>query len=110
MRIAQGEHHRVLALHFGAVADADDFQVARPSPGDAFHRIVDQRARQAMQRRLGIILAGGDQVAIFLLHGDAGGNARLQLALGSLHGDHVALDLHLHPLRDRDRFFANSRH
>ena len=67
MRIAQAEHHRVLALHLGAVADADDFQVARPALGDAFDGVVDQGARQAMHRRLRIVFADRHQVAVFLL-------------------------------------------
>src|ERR1035438_10025091 len=32
---AQAEHHQPLALHLGAVADADDFQIALPSLGHA---------------------------------------------------------------------------
>src|SRR5581483_12329165 len=34
MRVAEREHHGLLALHLGAVADADDFQLARPASGD----------------------------------------------------------------------------
>ena len=38
--ITQGEHHRVLSLQLRAVADPDDFQIAGPAPGDAFHGVV----------------------------------------------------------------------
>src|SRR5215471_12455146 len=79
MRVAQVEHHHALALHFGAVADAHDFQLARPTLGHAFDRVVDQGARQAVQRRLRIILANGNDVSIFLLGLDARRQCRVQL-------------------------------
>ena len=66
MRIAQGER-RDLALHVGAVADADDVQFAREPARDALHGIRGQRARQPVERRL---LVGGAlhfQLAVGLL-------------------------------------------
>jgi len=63
-----------------------------------------------MQRRLRIVLPYSDQVAILLLHGDAGRNARLQLTLGAFHGDGIAFDFDLHPGGDGYRFFTNPRH
>src|SRR5580692_6011888 len=57
MRITEAEHYRVLALHFGAIANADDFEVTSPSLGDAFNRVINQCARQAMDSGLGIVFA-----------------------------------------------------
>ena len=96
------------ALHLGAVADADDFQVARPALGDAFDGVVHQRARQSVNRGLRIVLAHGDEVSVFLLHLDAGGKSRVQLALRPLHQYRVAFDFDRHPFGDRDRLFSNS--
>src|SRR5215813_13059387 len=48
MREAQIEHNDAFALHLGAVSDAYDFELPRPTLGHAFDRIVDQRARQAV--------------------------------------------------------------
>src|SRR5690242_13852754 len=56
MRIAQGKNHCPLALHLSAVSDADDLQFTRPAFGYALDRIVDQGPRQAVKRRLRIIL------------------------------------------------------
>ena len=75
-----------LALHFGAIANADDFQFARPALGDAFDGVVDQRPRQPMHRGLRIVLADRHQVAVLLLDLDAGGQMGIQFALGTLHG------------------------
>src|SRR5580658_3041546 len=71
MRVAQAEHYRSFALHLGAIANADDFQFARPALGHAFDRIIDQGARQSVQGSLRIVLANGDEVPVFLLHLDA---------------------------------------
>src|SRR6202522_491119 len=79
--VAEVKHDHSFTLHLGAVADADNVEFARPAAGDAFHRVVDQSARQAMHRSLRIVLADGDDVAIFLFDLDAGREGRIQLAL-----------------------------
>src|SRR5580692_9749941 len=60
MRVAEVKHYHRLALHFGAVADADDFQFARPAFGHALDGVIDQRARQSVKCRLRIVLANCD--------------------------------------------------
>ena len=51
MRIAQRER-RDLALHVGAIADADDIELAREAGRNALHGVRGQRARQPVQRAL----------------------------------------------------------
>src|SRR5215470_3565496 len=50
MRIAQREYHRVLALQFRAIADADDFQFLGPAFGHTVYSVVDQRADKPVNR------------------------------------------------------------
>src|ERR1700719_2293369 len=40
MRIAQTKHHHSFALHLGAIADADNLQVARPTPSHTLDGII----------------------------------------------------------------------
>ena len=87
---------------------ADDFQFARPAFGDALNRVVDQSARQPVQRRLRIVLANRDDDSVLLLDRNAGWQLRIQLALRPLHRDGVAFDFYRHPFGDRDRLFSNS--
>src|ERR1700686_905172 len=108
MRVTQAEHDRVLALHFGAIADADNFQIAGPSLGDTFDGVVDQRARQAMDSGLGIVFAYREEMPILLLDFNARGQLSVQLALRTLHGNSVAFNFDGHSLRERDRLFSNS--
>src|SRR5580692_3160495 len=109
MRIPQAEYDR-LALHLGAIANADDFQVAGPPVGDALDGVVDQGARQAMDSGLRVVLADGDDVPVFLLHLDSGRQRRVQFALGALDQNGVAFNFDRHPFGDRNRLFSNSRH
>src|SRR6266536_4127644 len=110
MRISQREHDRALALHLGAIADADDFQFARPPFGDAFDRVVDKRAGQSVQRRLRIVFAQRDKMAVLLFNLDSARHHSVQLALRSLYRDRVAFNFDRHALRQCDRLFSNSRH
>ena len=64
---------------------------SRPALGDAFDGVVHQRARQAVDRGLRIVLADRDQISVLLLHLDAVGQRRVQLALRTLDGNHVAV-------------------
>ena len=66
MRIAQREG-RDLALDVGAVADADDVQLAREPARDALHRVRRQRARQPVQRRMLVGVALDFELAVGLL-------------------------------------------
>src|ERR1051325_6689025 len=108
MRMAEGEYDHPLALHFRAVSDADDVQFAGPALGDAFDSVVHQSAGEAVNGSLRIVVADGEQFAIFLFHADAAGKRSLQLALGTLHVDYTILDFHRHTLGDGTRLFSNS--
>ena len=57
-----------------------------------------------------VILTDGDELSIFLLQLDAGGDVGLDLALRALHRDGIAAQFHLDPGGDGDRLFSNSRH
>src|ERR1700748_2154283 len=57
MRKAEREHHDAFALQLGAIANADDIQILGPALGDAFDCVEYQRAREAMQRRVLVVLA-----------------------------------------------------
>src|SRR5439155_1537747 len=50
------------------------------------------------------------QVPVLLLHADAAGQLRVQLAFWALHGNRVAFDFYRHPFGERDRLSSNSRH
>src|SRR5579872_686929 len=110
MRIAQAEHHCFLAFHLGAIADADNLQLPRPSLGYAFHGIIDQGTSQTVQSRLVVIFPLRHQVSVFLLHLDARRQLRFQLALRPLYRHQIPLDIYLHFLGNQDRLFSNSRH
>src|SRR5437870_3967788 len=108
MRVPQAEYDRALALQFGAVADADNLQLAGPALGHTFNGVVDQSAGQAMKSGLRVIVADRHQMAVLLLHTDARGQLRVQFALGALHGDRAPFDLDRNSLRERNRFSSNS--
>src|SRR6185437_2458902 len=110
VRIAQREHNRVLALQLGAIADAYDLQVAVPALGHAFHRVVDQGARQAVNGSMIVILARHLNMTVLLLQLHALGQMRLHLALGPLHDYRVSLHFKLHSLWERNRLFSDTRH
>src|SRR5689334_22164734 len=103
VRKPEAEHDHVLALQFGAVPNAYNFQFTRPALGDAFNGVVDQRARQAMHGRMIVILAIGDKVAVLLDELNALREPGFQRALGALHLHDIVRDRDLHALRDRDR-------
>ena len=85
VRIAERER-RDLALDVGAVADADDVELARESGRDALHGIGGQRARQPVQR--GVLI--GCRARVRACRRPARrvmpcGNRNRQLALGTFH-------------------------
>src|SRR5208283_4128114 len=110
VRITQGEHHRVLALQFGAITDADDIQFLGPPLGDAFHRVVDQGADQSVHRGFGVVVAHNHELAIVGLQFHARRHVRGDFALGTFDPNRVALDGVGHALGQRDRLLSNSRH
>src|SRR5579875_977240 len=81
----------VLALHFGAVADAHDIELLLESLGDP---------------RNGV----GDQHAVLLLKTNSARQRDRKLALGALHVHGALLDLDFYGRGHRDNFVSNSRH
>src|SRR5260370_43857 len=92
VRVAEGEYDHVLALHLGAVPDADDVDVLGPAGGDAGDGVIDQRAGEAVEGCLLVCLAVGDKGAILLDEGDAAGKHGGDFALGAFDQDGVAAD------------------
>src|SRR5579864_8143660 len=109
VRITQREG-RDAALHVATVADADDIQLAREAAGDALHRIRGQRARQPMQRGEFIAIALQFKRPVLLRERHARRHRNALLALGAFDVQLSAADLDLYALRQRNRFFAYSRH
>src|SRR6185437_15658951 len=110
VRIAQSEHNRVLALQLGAIADAYDLQIAVPALGHAFHCVVDQGARQAVNGSMIVILARHLNMTVLLLQLHALGQMRLHLAFGSLNHHGVSFSFKLHSRGERNRLFSDTRH
>ena len=50
--------HELLALHLRPVADADDLQVLGKAHGGAHNHVVDERAGEAVQRAMTLVVAG----------------------------------------------------
>src|SRR5690606_35729419 len=109
-RVAQREVD-VAALHLGAIADADDVELAPEALADARHRVRDQRAREAMELVQLAVLAGVRvQLAIDQLEPDARGERLRERALRALHFDQAVLERDVHALRHRNRLLTNTRH
>src|SRR5438045_4218438 len=96
MRVAEREDD-LLALHVGLVTDADDVHLFAEAFGDADDRVIGQRARESVQRRLFVSSALGPQLLAFQLETDAGRDWSLQRAFRTLkfellrvHGDGYA--------------------
>ena len=73
---------RDAALHVGAVADADDIQLARESGRDSLNRIRRQRARQSVQRGFLVARRAAVPGSRPPAQRDAGRNRNGLLALG----------------------------
>ena len=82
--------------------------IGRMVANDPFNRVIHQSASQPVQRRLRIILAQRNNVAVLLLHANPARNNSIDLALRPLHRDRIALDFDRHSLRQCDRLFSNS--
>ena len=111
VRVAEREDH-LLALHLGAVADADDVELALEAVGDAGDRVGHQAARQAVElaelRVVGV--EPGHQLTVGELEHDAGGMRLAQLALRTLDLDGAVDHLDGDALGHRDGFLTDSRH
>src|SRR4051794_1728779 len=110
VRVAEREDH-LLALELGAIADADDVELALEAVGDAGDRVGDETARQAVELpELGIFRAQlSDQRAVNQLEVDAGRVYLPQLPLRTFDFDGVVLE-HLDgdAFRNRNGLLADS--
>src|ERR1700728_3467089 len=109
VRIAERQD-QVLALHLGAIADADDVEVLLESGGDAGDGVGDQRAGETMQRAVLFGFALGGENSVFLLERNSARHLDGHLALGTLDFDVSVHNLNLHARRNGDNFVSNSRH
>ena len=112
MRVAEGEDD-FLPLDFGAVADADDVELALESFGDAADVVRDERAHQAVEgARVGLSsFARVNCTTLFsIVDADAGDDGGGQGAFRPLDRDDVAVVLDLDAFRQRNFFSSNTRH
>ena len=103
----------LLALHLGAVADADDVELALEAVGHAGHGVGDQAARQAVElaelRVVGRALrhAAWPSASSKLM---PAGSACRSLPFGPCTSTAPSAHLDGDALGNRDRFLSNSRH
>src|SRR5262249_47002994 len=111
VRVAEREHH-LLALQLGAIADADDVELALEACGHAEDGVGDEAARQTVELAKLRIFGRGlrHDVTVGHLEADAVRVSLPKLALRALNLDGAVNDLDGHAFRDRDWFFSNSRH
>src|SRR5450759_2233111 len=111
VRVAQGEHH-LATLQLGAVADADDIELALEALGHACHGVGHEAPAEAVELAEFLVLADGlgEQLAVMDLEGDAGRERLPQFALRALDLDGIAGHVDRDALRDRNRFLSNTRH
>ena len=106
-------HDQVVPLLGHTVAHAVDLQLFGIAVGDAHDHVVQQRAGQAVEAAVQLILGRtlhGDRSA-FLFNDHLRAQRAGQLALGSLHSDHITLgDFHGHAGGDGNGHSADSRH
>ena len=110
MRIPQSEYHHAFSLHLSAIADANYFQVPRPAFCYAFDSIVHQRAREAVDGSLRVILTDREEMPVLLLYSNPSRNRSIEFPLGPLDLNDIAFDFYRNPFGKRDRFSPNSRH
>src|SRR5215469_1722611 len=96
MRITQREYD-VLALHFRAIADADDIQFPLEPLGDTLDRICNKGACKPVQSPLRLAFARRNQVTVLLLELDPARHRNMHLPFGALHVNRTVAQLHFHP-------------
>src|SRR6185436_7930259 len=111
MRVSELEHD-LAALDLGAVADADDVELAFEAFAHAFDVVRHERAHQAVE---------GASLSLFVLplelhdvvldrHRDAGDDRRVQAAFRPPDNDRSAVLADFDALRQRDFLFTDARH
>ena len=101
------------ALGDDTVANALDLKLLLIALGDTDDHVLDEGARQTVQRAvLPLVVGTGDDdlSLVVLVDCDGLGDAEVQGTLGALHLDVLAIQLHLNTGRDGDGEPANTRH
>src|SRR6185295_16481300 len=111
VRIAELKHD-FLPLHFRAVADADDVELALEALAHALDVVRHERAHEAVERAgLALVVTTLELHDVVLdVHGDARDDGGLERALGALHDDRIAVLAHFHAFRQGDLFLSDTRH
>ncbi len=108
--VAERKDDHALALHLGAVSDADDVDVLGLAGGDAGDRVEDERAGEAVEGCLLVVLTLSDELAVLLDELDAAGQHGGDFALGAFDENGVAVlgDRVLDAGGNSDRLFTNT--
>src|SRR5256885_1772277 len=111
MGVSQLEHH-FLPFHLGAIADADDVELAFEALSDTEDVVGDECAHESMRRaRPSFVIAARERDDVVLdLHVDAGDDGGGERAFRPFHDDAGFVLLDLDAFRQRNRFIANARH
>src|SRR5687768_7186341 len=111
MREAERELQLLPGEH-GAVPRAADLEITSVTRGDAGDHVLEQRAREAVQRaaRLRVVLALHDQSPVLARDAHVRMEGAHELTLRALHADRVAVDLHVDALRDGDWEATDAAH
>src|SRR5664280_1347570 len=106
VREADAEHDGP-SLDLGLETDAHEVDLALETLGDAENRVLEERAVQAVERLVLLLLASAREAddAVFLLDGDARENGRHDGALRALHRDR-----NVRALGNGDGLLTDSRH
>ena len=109
VRVAERELDRG-ALRLHAVSGADHLETLGVSLGHADDLVLDERAREAVERaRVALVVRSGHDDLV-VVEGDPDGlrDREAELALGALDGDGLAVDLHLDTTGDVDGHASDS--
>ena len=104
---AQGQR-QCLALGLRTVADPDQFELALKALADAGDQVVDQGAHGAGHGRIAGLAQHDIDLVVLLLDADVPVDVHRHLSNRPLHGQVLALQLHIHALGNLNRLFCNS--
>src|SRR5512135_647677 len=102
----------VLPLHLGLEADPDEVDLALEALGHAEDGVLDERAVEAVERLVLLLLAAADEDdrPVLLLDGDPREDGRRHGTLRALHGHARLAELDVHALGHGDGLLSDSRH